>query len=322
MAFTTSSHLGLRKPAPGEESWGTEGAANYDALELAHCPKWSYFVSPDYVVNNSPTDRRHFTSIQAAITDIENNALSGRHTIFVWPGSYNEDLTITKEMSFVNVCGRSYIGSSPVALTGTGNASAITWNPPEGATGNVRFYGFRIESNDPGHGGTTRSAPLFVDITQQSSLPGTKNQMIFDGCVFRHSSNTHAADVYTYGIRCVGKTTLGFHNSTLIFPDDSTNDITYPIYVDGVHSAGNHAELQAENTLFHHPGFSTTKDTITVAQYVHGAFVRNRTNRASVSAFFNPSGGAEIDINGLLNDSEWTAYGNLFNCGDIMHLGT
>jgi hypothetical protein len=310
----------LQKPDAGEVSWAAQGAANYDALELAHCPKWSYFVSPDFSVSNSPTDRRHFSTIQAAITDVENNALSGRHTIFVWPGSYNEDLTITKEMSFVNVCGRSYIGASSVALTGTGNAPAITWNPPEGATGNVRFSGFRIESNNPSHGGTTRSAPLFVDITEQSSLPGAKNQMIFDGCVFRHSSNTNAADVYTYGIQCVGKTVLGFHRSTLIFPDDATNDITYPIYIEGNHASGNHAEFQAEGTLFYHPGFSTSKDTITGGSWVHGAVVRCRTNRSAVNAVFNPSGGAETDISGLNNDSEWTAYGNLFNCGDIMHL--
>jgi len=108
MADTYTSSLYLTKPESGASTgWDTSLNNNFAYMDAALAPAGVYWVSPAFTAanlgNGSATDRRHFDTIQAAITAAEGDSYDDRNIIMVYPGRYGENLTITGSITLVGV---------------------------------------------------------------------------------------------------------------------------------------------------------------------------------------------------------------------------
>jgi hypothetical protein len=108
MADTYTSALNMTKPESGSTSgWGDSLNANFGVLDTLSTPENVYFVSPAFTSsalgNGSASDRRHFDTVQGAITAAQGTSFDHRAVIYLWPGQYEENLVITGSVTLAAV---------------------------------------------------------------------------------------------------------------------------------------------------------------------------------------------------------------------------
>lgn len=142
MSINYEDKLALGLPTDGDTSWGNITRQNFEVLGELASPDTCLFVSPHftdaYLHNGSATAPRHFSTIQAALNAVTTTGNS-MTTIFVYPGQYSENLTITKSVNIVGLVPPLYRAASGngfggcAAITGTNGTQSptITITPPE-----------------------------------------------------------------------------------------------------------------------------------------------------------------------------------------------
>ena len=139
MSMTYEQHLHLALPSDDDQSHGPQLRTNWAALAKANTPKDCFFVSPDFtdanLSNALSTDKRHFPTIQEAVTAAEGAGHGHLATVFVYPGVYSENLVISNSVTIAGAVPpikEGLGGGNGVLISGTASALLPTLriNPP------------------------------------------------------------------------------------------------------------------------------------------------------------------------------------------------
>jgi len=190
----TATHMQFAQPTDADEDHGDELRANWDIAEALLAPDYMYFVSTQFTsvnldnggeAHDTVSDQRYFSTIQAAIDAAEDGEGYTRRVIFVYPGTYVENLTVTESLAIVGLppvhSYRSYFGAG-VSIIGTTLTQdpTITFTPSAVAQyltlANLHIRNQYISS------GTTIDKALMLLATGYAS--GTLCQVTAGGCTF------------------------------------------------------------------------------------------------------------------------------------------
>lgn len=216
MSFTQTPQLNLQLPSDDSVSHGDELRQNWAVVAQALCPENIYWVSPEFtdanLHNSSATNRRHFETIQAAITAAEGSTYSHPATICIWPGTYEERLSITGSinlMGMVEVARGGYGGLNAIQIRGDGTENPVISVSP--ASGETCCVGFSNISFDNSYS-TASSVPLtqinkpyLIDLNDNASSTygSVVNCCTFKNCEVRGQTwGDH--NEWAYGIRADG----------------------------------------------------------------------------------------------------------------------
>lgn len=250
MATTFEDHLALDKPAKGDLDWDDEINGNFDAIGQALAPYRVYKVSPDYTSTNlgngSATDRRHFDTIQGAITAAESAFADA--VIEVMPGVYNENLTVTKSVSIIGRTKPASFHGGPNQVTVRGSDTTrspiITVTPPDGTAISMTVANLVMENRYNQTAASESTTPYLVDLQNHPTptYAGSANVFGFLDCIVKCETwgqdNKWAygfkADGYwnlaiqrvTMGAYCYGGGTEGYVKSLFYLRGDSANSKT------------------------------------------------------------------------------------------------
>ncbi len=142
MSISYEDKLALALPADGDEAWGNAARQNFEVLGELACPDNMYFVSPHftdaYLHNAGASAPRHFSTIQAALNAVTTTG-QNLTTIRVYPGLYQENLSITKSVHIIGdvpplyraASGNLFGGSAAICGTPGTQSPTITITPPE-----------------------------------------------------------------------------------------------------------------------------------------------------------------------------------------------
>lgn len=201
----------LEKPADGDTSWGPEARQWVDTLALAHAADRVYKVSPDWTSaalgNSGASDRRHFDTIQGAIGAGEAASWPDfGYLIEVYPGEYNEALTITKNVGIVGVSAAGYSsgGGQNPRIRGDGTASPIvTISPPDSVSILVSFKHLLFENGYATDNATQITVPYLLEVNNQSTTASGQSFITLADVIARcQTIGRH--NNWLYGIRCRG----------------------------------------------------------------------------------------------------------------------
>lgn len=200
MSISYEDVLNLALPADGDESWGNATRQNAMVLGLLASPQNAYFVSPTFtdanLHNAGASDRRHFATLQEAHDAIPTGAgTSYQPTIYVFPGSFGENIAITKSCTIHGVSrvwSRNLGGLRGARLTGVAavQSPTITITPTESAALSVAFVNLTI-SNAYNVAAGAIDKGYALSIAPQTLYGSTPNYVAFVGCDFR---------MQTYGV--------------------------------------------------------------------------------------------------------------------------
>lgn len=311
---TLTDALALSKPADGDSSWGAEIRDALDTLDYLAQPNNIYYVAPIFTQanlfpNGVPSDRRHFDTIQAAITAIEASASAGQisSTIMVYPDQYDESLTFTRSVNLVGVGGlmaATVRGTYP-KIKGQGTNPVITFNPAAGDYFGISFTGLIFEHAYTSTA-STQAWPLLMNVTDQGAgnYGGFQNKIVMDNCHFRDDV---AEDEFDYLIRCQGFNRLAMNLCTFKLPTGA-NNYEKPISIEGNDAQGKEAQLYIKRSEFNHSGVDD--QTIYMDNRSAGIYYRNGSVR-SVGDIVTFGGTGSNDCSGLSNQTEFDDYGNL-----------
>ncbi len=190
-----NSKTGFAKPAAGDSAWAVENNFNYDAMAEMACPDNTYWVSPNFLSaalyqDGPPSDRRHFDTIQGAITAAEDGGYTIPHLINVYPGIYQENLTITGSCRVRAVGGMPLTGLLSAGRMALLNGAAGTQEPvikinsPESTTVAVVFENFVLANAYNGTAGVIDKA-MIVDWPSNTLYGAYGNRFGLVGCTIR-----------------------------------------------------------------------------------------------------------------------------------------
>lgn len=177
---TYTSKLYLAKTEDGSQNWGAENRANLDVLDQVLAPQDCYFVSPSFTTanlgNQSATDRRHYPTIQEAIDAAQHpTSYSARRTIFVYPGKYEENLTITGTVSIVGVNGPVFSGGlsgiqTPLIAGAPDNTEPLVKFAPTGDAKALVLANLKFD-NTNNHESGSIPHPYLLEVVKPAAYP-------------------------------------------------------------------------------------------------------------------------------------------------------
>ena len=216
MSFTYTDQLYLNLPSDDSVSHGNELRQNYEVIAQALCPENVYWVSPDFTTanlhNGSATDRRHFDTVQAAITAAEGSTYSHPATICIWPGDYSEKLSITGSINLVGMVPavREGLGGLlGVQINGDGTENpVITVTPASGETccigfSNINFNNDSATNHTVPYTQIAKAYLIQLNDNASSTYGSIINTCTFNNCRVRGQTwGDH--NEWAYGIRSDG----------------------------------------------------------------------------------------------------------------------
>ena len=243
MTIARETHLYMSLPSNDDEDHGAERRQDTQVVGRVLSPDECYFVSPGYasadLINTSASDQRHFDLIQDAI-----DAATASDTIFIYPGSYNEQLSFTKHINLVGVGSWRPFGTTGAVIRGDGSAdSVLEVAPPEGSYVRVSFNNLFFTNGYDTTNGTEITDSYLLNVATQTT-PATYHSIIaFYDCGIR--MQTWGEDnIWTKGMTVDGHSRLYLKRcdvSTLGYAGGNDNGgIRHLFYItgDGSDSAG------------------------------------------------------------------------------------
>lgn len=312
MSFSYTDKIGLAKPSDGEQNWGDEVRQNFETIEEVISPENVYFVSPHFTTanlgNSNATSRRHFDTIQGAIDQYESDQAvddPGHGAIIVYPGAYDEELTITQSVGLIAAANGPLIrgGARRPVLNSTSAGPSITISGQANENCYVQIVGFDIRNRQVS--GNTINGPAFLSTNDNlaGNYPAFDNQIMFAECSFYNFANL-SAFTHLFGVN--PNWTLLFDGCELSVTTEGTA-LDYAIRLDG--NATKPASLRARRSEFTHYAaagtYTVTASTQSNITVYDCAFARDR---ASVVA---DDGGTHSNV-GLASDAQATTYKNAF----------
>lgn len=320
--MTLTNRLGLDYRDDGDQNWGPAHRNVRLMLDRLLCPQAVFYVSPEYTAANlhlsgTPEGRRHFDTIQGAITAWE----AGGHgsgnfgCIFVYPGRYEERLVVTKSVALVGTHGAALeagLGGRGPYLLGTTAApgSLITFTPPAGETHVVVFKNLNLRNGSAAAGSEVSSAtPMVLQTVDQGSgnYGAFRSVVQIEDCNLRLDGGN--ANSWARGVNVSAHHWVGFRRCRMTWPGaEGSHRVRIPLYIGGNSGTGRWGHLSIKECEINHPTFSEPVNfTIDRAgASATGLVARSSFNRSRAEAVVNASG-----VTGMANDSQLAAYGNL-----------
>ncbi|HOX27428.1 MAG TPA: hypothetical protein PLU44_16900 [Candidatus Krumholzibacteria bacterium] len=321
--MTLTSRTALDYRADGDQNWGPAHRNVRLMLDRYLCPGNVFFVSPEFSEANlhlsgSPSSRRHFDTIQAAIAAWEagNFDEQSAGAILVYPGRYAERLTVTRSVRLVAVAGGGYAqdgrgnGSTSVNLRGDGTPSPlVTFDPVDAETHRLVIDGFTFTQAAAAQGSEQAAAMVIDALDQGTDHYGPYvNDVILRNCTGRLDVANLNSWLYGFRIRAWQRLILDACHFT--FPGNGAgNYCRYAIYSVGG-GATRTSRFAIQNTTLGHPGFASPANyTLYSSDWSSGLVVRSALSRDLTTGRF--TSGQSTGISGLTSGVEATAYGNL-----------
>lgn len=326
MATSYTTRGGFRKIADGDTNYGSDGRANWDALDSLLHPANVFHVSPQFTAANldnaNATDERHFETIQDAIDAWESGGYGDNSygAILVYPGRYEERLSITKSVGLYAVGGggpESGGAARTVSLRGDGVAgSLISFAPEAGGSHGLALRGFQLY-NTAADDGSELAVGQILDVTDQGvgNYGAYINPIDLIDCDCRAGNGNNNG--WQYGLNVRGWAWLRVRGGFFHFPSDYASEdyVRHPFYARGNDSAAKVARMSLFGArVIHYPLTGTTPpSSVTV---FNGTRARGLVSRCDFSRSLDNlvaySDGTDTALPvGLASATEAAAYGNL-----------
>lgn len=316
--YTTRS--GLRVIDDYREPWGDDARPNWQAMDYLLNPERVFFVSPEFTEGNldsaNATSPRRFSTIQGAIDAWEAGGFSDGNYggIYVYPGRYDERLTITKSVALIGAHGcslESGLGNRGVYLRGTTAVAGtlITFTPPAGETHVVVFenFNFRNQSGALGSEVGTTTPMLLQTVDQGAGNYGAfKSVVHFEDCNMRLDNVNNNS--WSTGIAASANHWVGFRRCRFSWPGSGGGYyVRFPFYVRGNDVADKWGHLSLRDCEVNHPTFSSPSNvTVYKESGASGQVVRSSFNRTfGTNGIYNHDGNPSLMVG--LNDASAAA---------------
>ena len=262
MSFTTSTVLGLQKPSDGDTTWGDEVRAIYETVDKINGPTNCWFVSPaftDTVIANTPSDRRHYDTIQEAIDTAEAVGTNSQHTIILYPSIYAENITVTKRIGICGVSGHrgvaynGHLGGQLPQIMGATGSSTVTFTPEESNVCGLSLANLSLDNSHTTLAGA-QTWPLLVKVDPQTLYGGQPSRFNMSNV---HYTDGAVTDQFNEGFKVEGWVNVSVVDCQFRFPHSEVSDpdyrITYPFYLKG-DNASKAVFIQIKRSDFYHEG--------------------------------------------------------------------
>jgi hypothetical protein len=321
--MTLTTRTGLDYRADGDQNWGAAHRNVRLMLDRYLCPGNVFFVSPEFSAANlhlsgTPESRRHFDTIQAAITAWEAGNFDEQSAggILVFPGRYAERLTVTRSVRLVAVAGNGAaedgraVGSSNVNLRGDGTANPlITFDPVDGENHRLIVDGFTFTNAATAQGSEVTTSMVLRALDQGTGNYGPYvNDVLIRNCTGRLDNSNNNS--WAYGFYAQAWTRIVIDRCRFTFPGNGAGYYCRnPFRAQGV--ATRSARVVILNTSVVHPAFADPVSyTLYLPEYANGLVHRSSFSRGFTDGV-RGIGATEAGLTGLTNGTDQTAYGNL-----------
>lgn len=328
--MTLTNRLGLDYRLDGDQNWGPAHRNVRLMLDRLLCPQNVFFVSPEFTAENlhlsgTPADRRHFDTIQGAITAFEAGGFGSGNNggIYVYPGRYNERLVITKPMSLIAMHGCSLeagSGGRGVHLRGTEAApgSLITFTPAAGESNVLVIKGFNLVNVSTASGSEVGLAtPMVLKTNDQGSgnYGAYKSLVHFEDCNGRLDGNNNNS--WRAGFLVEAHVWVSFRRCRFSFPSNpATYVMRYPFYLTGNSNTDKWGHLSIRDCEILHWGFedpasATIYKLGTSDTACSGLITRSSFNRTATVSPLVRDGLGLSKLVGLSTAEQAAQYGNI-----------
>lgn len=320
-----TTRCGFEYEAQGSENWYQTYLRLRQMLDQFLCPGRVFEVSPEFTSANLhlagvPTSRRHFHSIQAAIDAWEAGGFGDGTSggIYIYPGRYAEDLTITKSVALVAMHGGpldSGGAARGVYLLGAGGGGpVITFDPADDESHGLLVKGMSIRNTSEAGSGTYPFAILHALDQGAGNYGPYQHPIVFDDCNFRLTLNStawwHAA------FRAMAGHWLTMKNCRLTAPSDyaAGNYYRYIFLVEGNSSRA--SRLSIKGGEYNHPVYSGVTNFTAVATNGYSSMFAHRAtfNRTPSDGLYTANFGGEATG---FTVAEAEAHGNLLGVNAV-----
>lgn len=327
MSFTYTGPLGLKLPSDGDTDHGEELRENFTALAAVSAPDHVYWVSPAFteaeMFSANATDRRHYDTIQGAITAAQSaSAMTGvRPTIFVYPGSYAEKLTITGTVGIIGLVPQLFYGygaARGVQITGDGtNSSVITWTPADSVAHSLTLANLCIENSYATATATLISSSAYaVMVNQQSTLGSASNRLSMLGCQIRAQTygdnNKWGYCIGAFGwnsvlVRDCAISTFGYAGG------ESNGGVAWTFNMDGTNNASYVSSLRVSRTQIQSEwlGDGITPTIFRATEYVNTTVTFSAFDLNTADAVYLDGGTGTQTFAGMKSLAEIDTYQNI-----------
>lgn len=320
---TSYTDLGMRKIADGDTNYGADARANFDFLNAVLGPTNTFWVSPEFTTANlgivSATDRRHYDTIQGAITAWESRGMGANAfgAIFVFPGRYEERLAVTKSVGLYAVGGGGPDtggAARSVSLRGDGTAGAlVTFTPEAGEYHGLVFRGFQFYNTAAAQGSEQTAGILYVEDQGAGNYGSYQNSVDLIDCNSRFSNLN--LNGWTYGLRVRGSAVLRVRGGHWLFPNNYSGGqyVRHPFYASGNAAAGKVARVEIEGArVTHWPLVGTgapSSFTVYNSEASTSLVIRSDFSRTLVDGLRSSGGGSPLPT-GLASATDLVNYSN------------
>jgi len=319
---TLTNRIGLDYRADGDQNWGPAHRNVRLMLDRLLCPSNVFFVSPEFTPENihlsgTPDSRRHFNTIQGAVTAWEAGGFgdSTHGMILVLPGLYGENLSITKSVAIVamHIDPTEVSGAHRGVLVagGTGAlASTVTVTPPAGESTRVLFSKISFRNQSPAQGSEVGgSTPMILKVADQGAgnYGASKNRVLLDqcNCVVDYNNNNDWAQ----GIQVGPHAWVGCYRSLFVWPGSlASRYVRWPFTIAANPTTERYGHLTLKGCEVRHPEFGDSPSNATIASNTGGTglVVRSSFNRALGSRLISGTG-----VTGLASGEQAAQYLNI-----------
>jgi len=224
VSFTYDPILNLGLPSDGDTSHGSALRQNFSVLAASQAPTNCYFVSPGFTDANlhsaGATAPRFFSTLQAAHDAVTTGTgWDKRAVVLVYPGQYQENLNITKSVTFVSVVPswyRALGGLRAAELLGSATVQSPLINvlPANSTELSVGFVGFMLENKYAVTTSGNISGALIARMFPQTIYGAMRNTLAFVGCDVRAQCYGNAND-WQAGIWVEGWSSLAMRDCAM-----------------------------------------------------------------------------------------------------------
>jgi len=256
MSFSYEEFLGLSLPSDGDTDHGEELRQNYTALGRAMAPDNIYYVSPAFteaeLYCSNASDRRHFDTIQAAINAAQHaTSYSSPATVLIWPGTYNEKLTITGTVTLLGYLPQynSFLGASGygVKIRGDGtNTPVINWSPAEGYTHALGLVNLFVDNSYATQNAVLINDAYALKVNSQAAVGPYSNRLLIRNCHFKMQT-IGDDNRWAYGLDINGYVNTTIWDSQIYAygyaGGNNNGGVLYPINVNGTSNSSYKSSL-------------------------------------------------------------------------------